>query len=162
MDPKDIPIRDLHLPPEIGWWPLAPGWWVLLALVVLAVGLLLWISYKRFVANNARRYATRELDRLVAEFEQHQDMQRLGSGLSALLRRAVLAYAPRSEVAGLTGKDWAQCLNRGLSQPVFTEGAGRLLLELPYRNPATVGEVDSSALIEAVRQRIRTPMGVAD
>lgn len=161
MDPKDIPIRDLKLPAEIGWWPLAPGWWVLLALLVIGLSLVTWFAYRRYVANNARRFAHRELDRLAEEFKQHQDLQQLGSGLSALLRRAVLAYAPRSEVAGLTGSDWANCLNRGLGEPVFTEGAGKALLDLPYKNPNTLGELDSAALIQAVRLRIRTPMGGA-
>ena len=35
MDPKQIPLRDLHLPEGIGWWPLAPGWWVVIALVMI-------------------------------------------------------------------------------------------------------------------------------
>lgn len=161
MDPKDIPIRDLHLPPEISWWPLAPGWWVLLAVLLAAFALLSWRVCKRFVANNARRHATRELDRLVREYEHHQNAQMLGARLSELLRRAVLAYAPRSDVAGLTGEAWAKTLNRGLSEPVFTEGAGRSLLELPYRNPETIGELDVPALIKAVRMRIQTPMEVA-
>ena len=41
MDPTQIPLRDLHLPDLIGTWPLAPGWWVLIAL--LAAGLL-WLA----------------------------------------------------------------------------------------------------------------------
>ena len=23
-------LRDIHLPPEIGWWPPAYGWWILI------------------------------------------------------------------------------------------------------------------------------------
>ena len=37
MDPEQIPLRDLHLPEAIGWWPLAPGWWVVIALVAGAL-----------------------------------------------------------------------------------------------------------------------------
>ena len=31
MDPQQIPLRDLHLPDAISWWPLAPGWWLAIA-----------------------------------------------------------------------------------------------------------------------------------
>ena len=34
MEENALPLRDLHLPEAIGWWPLAPGWWVLLAMLV--------------------------------------------------------------------------------------------------------------------------------
>ena len=37
MDPEQIPLRALHLPDAIGWWPLAPGWWVVIGLAVLGV-----------------------------------------------------------------------------------------------------------------------------
>ena len=33
MDEKALPLRDLHLPEPIGWWPLAPGWWVILWII---------------------------------------------------------------------------------------------------------------------------------
>ena len=41
MDPTQIPLRDLHLPDAIGWWPLAPGWWIVIAvLAITALALL--------------------------------------------------------------------------------------------------------------------------
>ena len=46
MDPTQLPLRDLHLPPDIGWWPMAPGWWVLLAIAAAA---LVWLSYQYFL-----------------------------------------------------------------------------------------------------------------
>ena len=36
-DPLSLPLRDIALPAEIGWWPLAPGWWVLVTIVALAL-----------------------------------------------------------------------------------------------------------------------------
>ena len=37
MDPQAIPLRGLHLPEAVGLWPLAPGWWLLLLILVLAM-----------------------------------------------------------------------------------------------------------------------------
>ena len=38
MDPEQIPLRDLHLPEAIGWWPLAPGWWLVIAIALVGIG----------------------------------------------------------------------------------------------------------------------------
>ena len=46
MDPDQIPLRDLHLPEAIGWWPPAPGWWFL-ALLALTGLVLLLVKYAR-------------------------------------------------------------------------------------------------------------------
>jgi len=72
----------------------------------------------------------------------------------------MLAYAPRAEVAGLTGDAWLAWLDRDLDEPRFRDGPGRKLLELPYRNPETVAEdVDIDGMLAAVRQRLQTPVG---
>ena len=159
MDPEQIPIRDLHLPAEIGWWPLAPGWWVLLALVMAG---LLWLAYRGFVrwrANRARRVALRQLRAIAAEYAAERDAVATSRQLSELLRRALLAYAPRSIIAGLTGERWLEFLDAGLETPVFVSGPGRDLESLPYRRPATATrEVDIDALIGAVRTRLSTPL----
>ena len=60
MDENALPLRDLHLPEAIGWWPLAPGWWVELAIVVVALGYGAWRMYKRWRFHAPRRYALRE------------------------------------------------------------------------------------------------------
>lgn len=159
MDPEQIPLRDLHLPAEVGWWPLAPGWWILIA---LGAGLVLWYAWLKFEAwraNRARRVALRELAWVSRRYEESGDVLRLAGDLSELLRRGLLAYAPRSEVAGLTGDRWLAWLDRGLDEPVFERGAGRLIVSLPYQNPDRVRESDEvDALIDAVRLRLRTPL----
>ena len=56
MDPEQIPLRDLHLPEAIGWWPLAPGWWVVVALV--AGGL--YYLFRLYLRTRARGAARRQ------------------------------------------------------------------------------------------------------
>ncbi len=31
MDPQQLPLEPLIAPPPVGWWPLAPIWWILMA-----------------------------------------------------------------------------------------------------------------------------------
>jgi ABC-type nickel/cobalt efflux system permease component RcnA len=74
-----------------------------LAALVLAFGLYLaWRAFRRWQFNAPRRYAMSELARYEAEYTEHRDPVRLGRELSALLRRGMLAYAPRDAVAGLS------------------------------------------------------------
>lgn len=159
MNPEQIPLRDLHLPEAIGWWPLAPGWWVLLALLAAGLALAAWSLIRRYRRNAARRLALAELARLRKRYEGDGDLAGFAVAVSALLRRAMLAYAPRHEVAGLTGTAWLEWLDRGLDRRPFSRGPGQTLAELPYRNPAReAGDVNVDALVEAVRRRLETPL----
>ena len=159
MDPEQIPLRDLHLPEAIGWWPLAPGWWILIAIALVGLGFLVRAWLKVRARGAARRFALRQLKEIVSEYESSKNPVEFGVQLSELLRRTMLAYAPRLDVAGLTGEAWLQRLDEGLAQPVFTSGPGRQLLELPYRRPDTELEVaDVDRLVAAVRHRVATPL----
>jgi hypothetical protein len=159
MDPTQIPLRDLHLPEAIGWWPLAPGWWVLIGAALFGLAYLLYRSYCRWRANRPRRIALRELKKVQRDFQHGMDPISLSKELSQLLRRAMLAYAPRDEVGGLTGQRWLEWLDRGLEGKPFTSGAGRYIRLLPYlRRGDDDPEVDLPALIDTVRLRLRTPL----
>ena len=160
MDPEQIPLRDLHLPEAIGWWPLAPGWWLLIALAVIGLALLLRQHLRRRERGAARRHALQQLKDLTAQYEQHRDAVRFSAALSELLRRTMLAYAPRQEVAGLTGDAWLAWLDRDLDAPRFQTDAGRKLLEMPYRRPdENVAAMELIDMVAAVRQRLATPVG---
>jgi hypothetical protein len=162
MQETAIPLRDLHLPEDIGWWPLAPGWWVLAALVLAFGVYVAWRAVRRWQFNAPRRYAMSELARYEAEYTEHGDPVRLGRELSALLRRGMLAYAPRDAVAGLTGDAWLEWLDRDMPLPYFHTDGGKSLLELPYRDPAgDFSDVDINAMVAAVRMRLSVPVGRA-
>ena len=160
MDPEQIPLRDLHLPEAIGWWPLAPGWWVVIGLVIIALGFLLRHYQKVRARGAARRHALRQLDVLTAEFEQHRDAVTFSAHLSELLRRTMLAYAPRQDIAGLTGDKWLEWLDRDFDQPKFRTETGRKLLELPYRrSDDDIAAMDLIDVVAVIRQRLATPVG---
>ena len=101
MDPTQIPLRDLHLPEMIGWWPLAPGWWFLIVLAAAGLGYLLYQSFMKWRRNAARRVALRELARIQSEFKDGVDEISLAIELS--------------ELGGLTQKEAAERV--GLSVP---------------------------------------------
>ena len=94
-----------------------------------------------------------------AAFADHSNAVTLGIEVSELLRRSMLAYAPRADVAGLTGEAWLAWLDQDLKEPRFLDGAGRSLLDLPYRDPENAQDsADIEGMLAAVRERLRTPV----
>ncbi len=136
MDPRTIPLHDIHLPPPVGWWPPAPGWWALGVLVVTALALAMRALRR---STPARRHAD-----MVAEVWRTwpglqrtlADPQAMADGLrelSTLIRRVALTLHARGEVAGLTGQRWLQFLDAPLGGTEFSHGPGRLLIQGPYQ-----------------------------
>ena len=97
-------LRDIRLPAPIGWWPIAPGWWALLALVcVLAVCAVVWVWFRR---RSACFLALRELESINPEREEEFLTQ-----VSSLLRRVARRRSAGADV--LTGEAWSAFLMEG-------------------------------------------------
>lgn len=115
-----------HAPPPVGWWPLAPGWWGLLLLLVTAlVGLWLW--YRR-PAQRIRRSGLRELATI--ESTTVGDAA-LAQALEHLVRRYAVARYGRDTVAGLSGSRWlAFAIAHGATP--WQDATGESLLQAAY------------------------------
>lgn len=156
MDPAELPLRDIHLPPPVGWWPPAPGWW-LLPMAIAAVAFAVWAYRRRRRARAAtvplRALAAAELERLRSAFDSHRDSHLIAVDLSALLRRCCLSLYPRVEAAALTGEPWLALLDRPVPGNRFRDGPGRVLATAPYARRA---EVDAPALLALCAEWIET------
>lgn len=143
--PPQLPLRDIHLPPEPSWWPPAPGWWVLAAIVLALLAFATW-KLIRVLRARARRRA------LAAEFERAaglaDPLARIAA-VSELLRRAARQRDPVA--ATLAGEDWLRFLDGSDAARAFTSGAGRALLDAPWR--ASVDAASADAAVAAARPR---------
>jgi len=141
-------LHDIHLPEAIGWWPLAPGWYLLLIIVLLFIAATYyfwrWRKMQKhqpivFSNQDVIQAAMLELDSI--EQSDADNRQRLAD-ISQLLRRCALqltrlnhvASTADYDVAGLTGKAWFSWLDSRWQRDDFRQGAGRLLIDAPYRN----------------------------
>ncbi len=132
MNPADLPLRDIHLPPAPPWWPPASGWWMLLALLMLLSAGWVWWRKRTQRRRSAIAQAHIELSRLCAESASAPGQQ-IAREISVLLRRVCISIFPRQQVASLTGVAWLQFLDQAHGDHQFSGGAGRLLMEAPYR-----------------------------
>jgi len=146
-DSPTLNLRDIHLPDGISWWPLAPGWWIVLSIILLILTLGIFL-YRRKQRRRMHRAALQELTNIKTAYAQHADDQQLVKALSVWLRRVCLSFYPRVDVAGLTGKQWLEFLDSGLNKDKqtmrFSEGAGQVLISAPYQQ---VAEVNADELL---------------
>lgn len=140
--PEDLPLRDIHLPAEPSWWPPAPGWWLLLGILIAVLLLGYYLnkkrSYRRLSAVNLARQS---LSSLKNQYAEQQDGKAIVRELSILLRRLSISIFPRADSAGLTGDQWLLFLDQSMSDKIFSQGPGRILIEAPYRPDVQVQEV---------------------
>jgi len=131
---QNIPLRDIHLPEAIGWWPLAIGWWLLPVVIFLCVfAVYQFLKHKKQAERRAyRKMALKELQSIKSAFKDNENSVELIRAISALLRRIALSYLPREKIASLTGEQWIQQLNQLSSQHVFSHEIGNLLEKAPY------------------------------
>lgn len=99
-DPTSLDrLHDLVLPPDVPWWPPAPGWYALFVLLALAYA---WLALRRWQHRRADAYRRAALRELAGP--------RDATAVAELLRRTALAVVPRPVVAGMTGRTWTDWL----------------------------------------------------
>jgi len=137
----------------IAWWPLAPGWWVLLASALILAGVAYWRrrAYQRSWKGDASRAFT-ALDSRLAD----HDAQEIAAALSVLLRRVAMQCFSRAECAGLQGWDWLRWLTAKDPGGFDWTNHGSLLIEAPYAPPGrNVSPEVVRTLIKAAKRWVR-------
>ncbi len=132
MDVKlAVQLKDIHLPPEPGFWPPAIGWWIVLVLLLLSVlGLVfIWIRYKR---KAPRREALLLLNEIEKSYLSDKDMVAYVTQINKLLRRAAMQAFSRQQCAGKSGEEWLEFLQQHSKVDGFNQDVGRCLIEVPY------------------------------
>ena len=130
-------LHDLVLPPTGPWWPPAPAWYLIIAIVAAFAMLLTHRAWRGWHANAYRRAALREL--ALAE-----DV----TTISEILRRTALAIAPRAEIAGTSGAAWLDWLTTHASVPMPSDIRSQL-------TAAIYGPLETDADLSAVRTYAR-------
>ena len=147
--PQDLlnALRDIHEPAVPGFWPPAPGWWLLAALLLAGALTLAWFAWRRRRRQRPIRRALDELERWQVRAAAHPDSD-AASELGALLKRAALTRYPRPAVARLSGDAWLAFLDQSGGTDGFSQGAGRALGDLRY---ARVLHFDADTLAALAR-----------
>ncbi|NWK55133.1 DUF4381 domain-containing protein [Verrucomicrobiaceae bacterium N1E253] len=119
-------MHDIVVSDPVSWWPAAPGWYVVVLAILIVASHQLTKAIQKRRRNLFRRDALSELQQLPPE------------DLPALIKRVALHLAPREEVASLSGEAWLSFLDHTGNTKAFSQGPGRLLLQLSYQPHAEI------------------------
>ena len=123
MDPSSLlsQLRDVHSPEPISWWPLAPGWWILLALCLVLLSVTVLFALRVWRSKLWQRQAKRELKVICEEYlKQPSEAQLIA--LNQLLKRTLCSANHTREYMHYSEGKWAECL-----KAVTTKGRTILL-----------------------------------
>ena len=141
MGMATLVLRDVHVPPSPSWWPLAPGWWLVLgAVLLLVIGISAWRLLRR----------RRELrwQRWFDEIGKAHSPAGQVAAMSERLRRAARCVDPAAD--RLEGEAWLQFLD-GRRGQAFSQGPGRLLLDGGYRRDVPPAELAAATAVARAR-----------
>lgn len=110
-------LRDIHLPETpIGWWPPAPGWWIVLGISLLGC----FLVYRRWSRARRARYFHREARRLsrqyLAQYRATQNSADLLQHLFAVMRRVGGTTDAHSPLKSASARDLAEQLRAALTE----------------------------------------------
>jgi hypothetical protein len=149
-------LHDIAGLDPVSSWPLATGWWALLAIAVLSVAAILgygiyWLTFKR----SWKYDAIQKLEALEKNLTD-ATLRDTALALSEYLRRIALKRFSRKECAALMGDAWLLWLTQNDPKKFDWNTKGAVLLELAYARSTTAATTAQvQELIKAARGWVR-------
>lgn len=125
-------LADISTGPEISYWPLAWGWWLVIAVGLLLLALIIWQSYAFWQRRALQRRALKAIKQI------DPGKQDAAAELHAILRATCMHAFTQVNIASLHSKQWYLFLKQkvddeSLVQPIheleqnlYTKNAGQL------------------------------------
>ncbi|WP_440808212.1 DUF4381 domain-containing protein [Pseudomonas syringae] len=161
MNPLDQ-LQPLIAPDAVGFWPLAPGWWVLL-LLIPAAGWGLWCLRRLLPVKAGKVRSEQPLDPVrvaalaeLASLPKPYDGAPAGAWLqqiNGLLKRLCRNHYPHSQSHTLNGRKWLAFLDNRCPAAGLTRWM--ILVEGAYKPECKLDDKAITGLTQAVDTWIR-------
>ncbi len=141
-------LKDVHLPAEVSWWPLAIGWWLLIFFFISA--LVAFIIYRVHQTKKFRlsKIAIKEIEAVASSDDEDWLIQ-----LEVLLKRVSLGHFPKQQVASLTQDSWIQFLIQ-TGANVWNDESLILLKDSVYQDANNISSTNKEQLFAQSKQWI--------
>ena len=149
-------LKDIHLPAPVSVFPLAPGWYIVLAIMLVIVVLLILWQLRRA----SKQYKLKQVLILLAQIEakaqasEPEEREEVLPEISILLKRVAREKFSELHPQNLFGEKWLQFLDRSGKTTEFTTGTGRILLDVYKRQSLE----NPQELLGVVKNWLRTVM----
>jgi hypothetical protein len=110
---------DIILPKSLSWWPIQPGWWVVITLILLFLFIYGYRRYRHWQRNAYRRDALGRMDALSNLTEMNN-----------IIKKAAEKAFPSEKISYLWGQQWVDFLNSKTKNPCFSDDDGTLFVSL--------------------------------
>lgn len=145
MNPQDplSQLRDIHVPVTGGFWPPAPGWWILAVLLVAALMGFVWLFLRRRKRNRWQRLAKTELARLAGSASPDPLWF---AQLNTLLKQAARERYPDQHPEALSGEAWvAFLLTTAAADPAASRPVAEALVRSAWQPTVSADPTEALA-----------------
>lgn len=139
MDSEELlaQLADIKLPEPVSWWPPAPGWWLVL-LLLLGLATLALKAYRRKRSRQLLlRSALAELQR--SALDANDALSQLNA-VNTVLRRVALFHYSAKQVAGLSGQRWAEFLRDTDGAPTMSDALFAAFAQGRFQRSVSIDE----------------------
>ncbi len=144
-------LHDIHTVGEPGWWPPAPGWWLVAALTLLGLFFIVRLALRKFSDLRRRRAWLRALDEIRNRWDPQQQPRDYLAALNRLFRAVALRAFPQSGCARMQGDEWVAFIRQALPDGADTQCLSALC-QGPYE---PLPRFDAPALQEQARTWVK-------
>ena len=138
-------LKDIHSAGDPGWWPPAPGWWVLALVILLLLAWLGMLALRRLSVARRRKAWLSTIDRLRSEHDPGQQPREYLAALNRLFRAVSLRAFPSADCGRLEGQAWVEFLAARIP-----DDADRACLDALADGPYRPAPIFDAAGLEAV------------
>lgn len=148
-------MHDISEPAAASWWPLAPGWWLLIGLCLALIGAIVYWLVRRAKQNRYRQEALALLATIAEQPAKHSV-----SDVNEVIKRTALYAFPneRVEIVRAHGDRWVHWLNSQCKTPPFSGSAADALAKGMYSRNDTPPETVIDAATRWVQTHDRSQM----
>lgn len=124
-------LRDIRGLDAVSWWPPAPGWWMVLGLLMVLAGMALHMQRRReeyrasWQADMRARLAALRAD-------QSRNVKQKAAELSELMRLIAMRRFGRDVCAGRQGREWLGWLAQNDPEGFRWDEKAAILADAPY------------------------------
>jgi len=135
-------------PPPVPWWPPAPGWWLLFALILISLGLMPWLRSTLRRRTQRGQQAQRVLEQIPYQLNDQQWLSAINLQLKRLCKSKGHEAATR-----LYGSAWLDYLCQHYPRP--QRGPLEPLASDLYRPAPDLSSQQRQALLRELRRWLR-------